>query len=620
MKKILMATAAITLMMTMTTVLTSCTDNDDNATKQQETNPDDLTGYTTKQVPVNRDGQSAGTVTIRFYEDMPHVPYISVSDFQSVVLPGSTVAVTKTGAGLYQLKNAGSTATVSTVSETCVFEDYMAFTNLMGLVQPGMENGYYDGYPYIRFSHQTLSGGSPAVTFNYAPYGINLRSDDAGVYFPFTTLADLYADLFGHNAACNGEKVVFSSKDDYNKAGIEGLDEDFTAENLIKKGQRNADMIAYNYAELCFVVDHLYGFPTGSDFEASILRVGLDKTLEADPMGQKVKEMLLSADMQDYVGGMDMLNAFLWDRGHTVMWNLGKLPVVNKTFEQKYPDMYEFYQEKVMFPTVMKNTQINSLAIPQRANIFGDQNTYHKQGNTAICHFDSFGGTDEEAWNAFYNGTAPRPTMETSPGDPMVIFLDALEKADKDPDVKNLVIDLTVNLGGSSDVIVAMTSLFYGQSFFRAFNVITDQRTTWYYDVDRNFDGKFDEKDNDVHYDLNFCILTSPLSFSCGNLMPALCKEAGLLVAGQKSGGGNCGVGSYRTAEGFYYRISSARGHLNDENWQSIDGGITPNVIIDYDNQQTAVYQGREFLVYSYRNLYNLNSLTNIINEYYQMK
>ena len=119
MKKILIAAAALMLLMMTTAVLTSCTDNDDNATTQQETNPDDQTGYTTKQVPVNRDGQSAGTVTIRFYEDMPHVPYISVSDFQSVVLPGSTVAVTKTGTGLYLLNNAGATATVSTVNETC---------------------------------------------------------------------------------------------------------------------------------------------------------------------------------------------------------------------------------------------------------------------------------------------------------------------------------------------------------------------------------------------------------------------------------------------------------------------------------------------------------------------
>jgi len=62
---------------------------------------------------------------------MPNVPYISVSDFQNVVSPGSTVTVTKIGTGLYLLNNAGSTATVSTISETCAFDDYMAL-NIFG--------------------------------------------------------------------------------------------------------------------------------------------------------------------------------------------------------------------------------------------------------------------------------------------------------------------------------------------------------------------------------------------------------------------------------------------------------------------------------------------------------
>lgn len=605
MKKIVMVAATVVLTMT-STVLISCVDNIDNLASQQETNLDDQTDYTLKQVSVNRNGQSAGIVTIRFYDDMPNVPYISVSDFQNVVSPGSTVTVTKIGTGLYLLSNAGSTATVSTISETCAFDDYMAFTNLMGQVQQGMENGYYDGYPFIRFSYQTLSGGSPAVTFDYAPYGINLRGDDAAVYFPFTTLADLYADLFGHYVACNGEKVVYVNKDGYDQSGIEGLDEDFAVENLLKKSERNADMIAYNYAELCFVIDHFYGMPTGSTIETSILNIGLDKTLEADAIGQTVKNLLLSSDKQDYIGGLDMLNAFLGDRGHTSMCNLGNYPVVyDSTFEQKYPDLYEFYLDRVIIDEVVKFVQINDVAIPQRTRIFGDENTYHKQGNTAICHFDSFAHTDINAWNAFYNGVMPRPTLETSPDDPIAIFLDALDKADKDPEVKNLVIDLTINRGGSADVVVAMTSLLFGQSFFRVSNIVTEQRTTWYYDVDRNFDGKFDETDNDVHYDLNFCILTSPMSFSCGNLFPELCKEAGLLIAGQKSGGGSCGIGGYRTADGFYYRISSARGHLADENWHSIDGGVTPNVVIDYAAQQTVDYFGRECVIYSYQNFYD---------------
>ena len=75
MKKNLLTLAAL-LCCTMTTmVFTACTDDDDNSSQRQETNPDDQTAYTVKQVPVNRDGNNSGTVALRFYEDMPSVPY-----------------------------------------------------------------------------------------------------------------------------------------------------------------------------------------------------------------------------------------------------------------------------------------------------------------------------------------------------------------------------------------------------------------------------------------------------------------------------------------------------------------------------------------------------------------
>ncbi len=138
---------------------TACTDDSDD---NLETGGDDQKAYTVKQVPVNRNGEPGGTVAIRFYEDMPSVPYISVADFQNVVVPGTTVSVTKQQDNIYLLNNAGSTATVDTKAETIAFDDYMAFTNQMELVQPGMENAYYDDTPFVRFTHQTLVGGSAA--------------------------------------------------------------------------------------------------------------------------------------------------------------------------------------------------------------------------------------------------------------------------------------------------------------------------------------------------------------------------------------------------------------------------------------------------------------------------
>jgi C-terminal processing protease CtpA/Prc len=269
-----------------------------------------------------------------------------------------------------------------------------------------------------------------------------------------------------------------------------------------------------------------------------------------------------------------------------------------------------------------KYLQLYYSTLPERKMIFGDEKTYHKKGNTAICHLNSFSNSDKVAWNNYYQGKAPRPTLVTSPGDPMVIFLDALEQAAADPEVKNFVLDLSVNTGGSSDVVVAMTSLMYDQSLFRVYNVLTGQKTEWHYDVDRNFDGKYDAQDQDVHYDLNFCIITSPISFSCGNLYPSLCKDAGLLIAGQKSGGGSCAVGAHRTADGFYYQISAARARLSDANWQNINDGITPHVTLDYAKEMEYLYEedGHNYTLYFYRNFWDLDNLSTIISEYYKNK
>lgn len=607
--------------------LTSCVDSVDNPVP---VNPGEQTTFTTKQLPVNRYGEAIGTVNVRFYDDMPSVPYISVADFQRLLKPGSTINVTKTGEGLYQLQNAGCNATVNTTNDVVAFDDYMAFTNLMDLLQPGMDNTYYDGGAFVRYDHQTLTGGSPAVTFDYGKYAIDLRGDDTAVYFPFTTLADLYADLTYHNAACNGEKVVIAMCED-DKRGIDALDPDFNTENIMQSGTRTADMAAYSYSELCFVLDHFYGFPGRTIFEQMNYQEGLDKVLTSTADGQQVKQLLLSTDMMEYAYGLDMLNAYFYDGGHTTIWSNGPL-IVNEssTFDDTYPSLAQFYKENYydiamnggMLSTVNKNLRSLVYSDTEGFDEGGDDDddddeelpflTYHKKGNTAICHFDSFNRINREAWNKYYAGTGPLPTVENTEDDDLVIFLDALKKADEDPEVKNFVIDLTLNPGGSLDVVMAMTSLIYGESFCRCLNMLTGQQATWYYDVDRNFDGKFDELDKDVHYDLKFCILTSRLSFSCGNLFPSLCQDAGLLVAGEKSGGGSCAVCTYRTAEGLKYNISSARGRLINKLEQNIDGGVVPQVPIAIGDITWQI-----FTVPNFTNFYDLNTLSSIIDNNY---
>ena len=556
--------------------------------------------FTARNLPVNRDGKSDGTVEILFYEDMPNVPYISAATFQSLILPGSMMTVTKKAPGQYTLENQGVTASVNTTDDEFTCAAYMDFTNLMGQLQPGMDNAYLDGAPFVRYASQDVSGGGP-VTFRFQPYGIDIRATDDAVYFPFCTIADMYSDLHYHYAACNGEKVVVVDCDGSGPGGISDYEPDFTNEVILTR-PRPKDLADYSYGEMCFVIDYFYGMPGSNLHEASIIQDGVDKTLQSTPAGSQLRQYLRSTDMTEFAAGLDYLTAYMNDGGHTLYGNLSVIMEDDSPYVAQDSELNEMFQPFILY--AFQIGQISNVLKEQRKEVFSLEDptaVYHKKDDTAMCHFDSFAGLDMEAWNKYYRGEGPKPTIGTHPEDPIVVFLYALNKADKDPSVKNFVIDLSVNGGGSLDVIEAMSSLVIGKSSTSIDNVLTGQTTTWHYDVDRNFDGKFDAADDDVKYDLNFCVLTSKLSFSCGNILPSLFHDAGIMIVGEKSGGGSCAVGSYRTPEGFCYHISTARARIIDKDGNNINSGIVPDVEIE---------RGPDF--------YDLGKLSTLIGEFYK--
>ena len=273
----------------------------------------DLT-FATRQIPVNRGGEEDGSVSLRFYDDMPSVAYISMADFQQLMLPGTTILVTKTSEGEYTLAGPFAEATVNITTEQFSTDDYLGFTNMMGLVQEGMDNVYLDGSPFIRYTRQEVTPASATVTFDFKKYGIDLRGDDSAVFFPLSTLSDLYSDLYYHFAAFNGEKVIVVN--DNENSDIVKLDKESTV-SVLKSESRNADMAAFSYRELCFVIDHFYGMPGRSPLEDAILDDGLDKALDSYKDGPTIKKLLKSTNMKEYIFGLNCLNCLLGDGGHT---------------------------------------------------------------------------------------------------------------------------------------------------------------------------------------------------------------------------------------------------------------------------------------------------------------
>ena len=82
--------------------------------------------------------------------------------------------------------------------------------------------------------------------------------------------------------------------------------------------------------------------------------------------------------------------------------------------------------------------------------------------------------------------------------DAVAIASEGLERAKADPEVKNVVLDISNNGGGSLDVLEYIASAVCGRKDFQWQNTLTGQLEKEYFDVDRNLDGVFDEKDDAV--------------------------------------------------------------------------------------------------------------------------
>ena len=583
---------------------TSCVDNnyDNPVTPEPE-----VKDYQERLVPVtDPQGNSQGMVTLRFYDDMPSVAYVSISNFQGIMYPGTTVQVVKTSPGQYALTSPCGTATVDTEKDIFESDDYEAFTNMMGQVQAGMPNTVYDALPIIRWKSIETTPQSVHVALDYGKYGIDLRADDANVYFPFATINDLYIDGYLHLAAYNGQTVMVAPN------GAYSLYNGYPAEFItpILQETRTADLAEYNYRNLCFTLTNFFGYPGRTLLEKKGLREkGLDKALEDYGMGgQMARELLKSQDMYEYIAGTATLGYLLADGGHTrtdvmSISNFDGNPAYKAKVEEiKAAKAKEFLGYCPEYDAVLKVSD-DKVALWSELNAMrqakmGEGVKYYKEGQTAYCWFNSF-MCDDSGWRKFYKGEAPRPTVEDYPDDWLIALVDALEKAENDPEVKNFVLDISTNGGGSSDVVLFISSLFCNKADMYYENVLTGQKRKVTFEVDRNLDGKFDEKDAQVKYNLNFALLVSPVSFSCGNMLPSLLKDYGIPLIGMQTGGGACGVLFNPTAEGFGYRYSSHRDRLVNTKGMNIDEGIAPTYELDK------------------KDFFNVQKVTELVKNYY---
>ncbi len=569
--------------------------------------------FTEKEVPVISGEQEMGTITLRFYEDMPNVDYVNLGEwynkFMELSLDEEKPKMTfkKSLSGKYNYSDPYGKAVIDVDKDTIFSKDMSAFTNLMSIFQAGIDNIYFDHYLYTRIG-DVEKAGDGSYTYDLGKYNIDIRYDKSGVYIPQSTVSDIFSSL-GYNISLYDGNALYLNTNLMIGLSTD-VSKDFVAENmktLDADGMRPADMAEYAYNTLCFSLDNFYGYPGRARLNDYLAEKGLDKALqEYGDIGRKTREYLMSRDFAEYVLGNYLLTYLLWDKGHTYFYMFNDI-------EDLSPMLYE----RIKYDINEINDQIDELdadiiasdslmqrLLELRKKSFGEE-LYVKKGDTAVFSADSFNDYDESVWKSIYqDGADERKLEELSKVDSTIALYFALKDAARDPEIKNFIVDVSINPGGSADMVCMFAGLVTGQRTipFTYEDVDTKRVITQYYECDLNLDGVFDELDELGAYDLNIGVITSGYSFSSANCFTSLLKDAGYPVMGQRSGGGGCAVQMLTTGEGYVYGLSSFRARLLDKDHKPVDDGIP----VDYELDESS--------------LYDIDKLSEMMNDYYSEK
>ena len=163
-------------------------------------------------------------------------------------------------------------------------------------------------------------------------------------------------------------------------------------------------------------------------------------------------------------------------------------------------------------------------------------------------------------------------------------------------------IDLSCNSGGNAAVVMYIMAMITNKdqdsyvASYRKLQTLTGNIVRIDHDIDLNLDGEINDLDKSVYYDFEYAFITTNISYSCGNLLPCLAKDAGFPILGERSGGGACSLLIAYTPETFFYTLSSYNKFITKDNKDvdygaELDFDLTKRVTDDAGNK-TIDYSG----------------------------
>ncbi len=526
---------------------------------------------TSEAFPLYTTGADTGeTFKLYFLDGVTDLPYMEISDLCDLMtgligeeivtftkeIHGPVVTVTRNHEGS---SDDGCSATFDFDKSEIRFVDYNVFTmkpnaaTILDVTSLPVFNDEGEGMLIQKVDKGTFDRYGDELVLPFSDYGIELiyQPIEDGLYLlPLQTLNDfIFAPSTNQIFFYNGQSINVTTE-------INSGDELYYA---APTGERSPALTKFGYGELCMMLDYVYGLKEIHDidsFAQLFHEVGFDQLLKGAEVAQADAAIYrLIADYLD--DGHSSWHGFSYLTGD-LDYTAPKGPSETKWSEQH--ELYASAREK-FYPD----------GVPG----------YEEVGNTAYVTFDRFAFPGIESVDYFYN-LEDMEDFSDAPDDTISLIMKAHAMITRENSpIENVVLDLSVNQGGAADTAVFVLAWFLGEANIGIKDTMTGAICSTTYRCDANRDHEFDERD--TVQDKNLFVLTSPVGFSCGNLVPCALKESGrVTVMGRTSGGGSCVVQKMSSAWGTSFQISGSHriSFIKNGAYYDVDRGADPDIVI----------------------------------------
>lgn len=527
-----------------------------------------------------------------FTDELPDMPYISAEDYMEVISV-TDFDVEDLGDSVYKLSGCGGALTVDAENDTLKLDSY---ENIANTIIANNKASDTESLMIVNNEIFTIAGEDKSPVINFADYGIDLIENDGVVYFPLATISDLFSPSYTV-ATYVDNSIYFDIFD----GSFENCY--FNRDTIFNTLERSQEIADYSYNELCFVMDNIYGAPPKAKISESVKEKGFDKTLdEYSDITRAAKDYLKSTRWAEYLYGLYLLTEPTNDDGHTALCAGIMIGA-------------DDYKDSPLLTAFQKLTDNEDDEFAESVNIFSlKQYMANREDDFKEAREKSYSKMKlVKEWDSC--------TLYTD-GDLAIFVFDSFEESVIEPfkwsvdyaaenGIKNFALDVSCNGGGDSSVMWYLVTLMTNKNrdknslSYNMLCTLTGNLLDCSCDVDLDLNGVVNDEDKKVGYDLNFAIICSRVSFSCGNFLPCIAQDMGIPVIGETSGGGTCMLGSVYWTNGAMGAISTSFTLLRAGN-KDVDSGAVPDYLLPTDDDELLTFYDLDKIKAAFADHYKL--------------